>query len=153
MPPHVTMEEAHWGVKMSDVLLFTASLAATVLGLLASWRFARARGAASGLRGAAWSLVPMGFYLTGLTGFLASLAFNPARWTGVALLGLAGLLYVVSGVKLRSPARPRRVESGGGRPAVAPSPRGGASAPSPAGADGLDDDMKEIEEILRRRGI
>ncbi|WP_106403634.1 hypothetical protein [Actinocorallia populi] len=140
---------------MSDVLLFTASLAVTVLGLLASWRFARSRGAASGLRGAAWSLVPLGFYLTGLTGFLASLALNPARWAGVAVLGLAGVLYVVSGVKLRSRTGgpragepgPRRVEAGG-RPAAAPAPRGGQSV-----GDGMDDDMKEIEEILRRRGI
>lgn len=135
---------------MSDVLLFTVSLAATVLGLLASWRFARSRGTASGLRGAAWSLVPLGFYLTGLTGFLASLALNPARWAGVAVLGLAGVLYVVSGVRLRSRAAeagPRRVAPAERRGA-APAPRGGAAL-----GDGMDDDMKEIEEILRRRGI
>ncbi|GAA2730896.1 hypothetical protein [Actinocorallia aurantiaca] len=136
---------------MSDVLLFSISLAVTVLGLLASWRAARSRGLPSGLRGAAWSLVPLGFYLTGLTAFLSSLVLNPTRWTGVAVLGLAGVLYVVSGVKLRSRAQPgpRRVEAGGR--GAAPVPRGGASAS--AGAGGMDDDMKEIEEILRRRGI
>ncbi|MEO3784314.1 hypothetical protein ABGB12_13345 [Actinocorallia sp. B10E7] len=139
---------------MSDVLLFTISLAVTVLGLLASWRAARRRGLPSGLRGAAWSLVPLGFYLTGLTGFLSSLVLNPTRWTGVAVLGLAGVLYVVSGVKLRSGTQPgpRRVEAGG-RPGAAPVPRGRASAPVSGAAGDLDDDMKEIEEILRRRGI
>ncbi len=136
---------------MSDVLLFTVSMAATALGLLASWGFARRRGAASGLRGAAWSLVPLGFYLTGLTGFLASLVLNPTRWVGVAVLGIAGICYVTSGVKLRARGkggdRGRQVEPG--RPAPAPVPRGRGG-----GADaGLGDDMAEIEEILRRRGI
>ena len=137
---------------MSDVLLFTISLAVTVLGLLASWRAARSRGLPSGLRGAAWSLVPLGFYLTGLTAFLGSLALSPTRWTGVAVLGLAGVLYVVSGVKLRSRAQsgPPRVEAGGR--SAAPVPRGGASAPAGAAGE-MDADMKEIEEILRRRGI
>ncbi|MDX6744300.1 hypothetical protein [Actinocorallia sp. A-T 12471] len=134
---------------MSDALLFTVSMAVTVLGLLASWRVGRSRGAASGLRGAAWSLVPLGFYLTGLTGFLASLVFSPAKWAGVAVLGLAGVMYVVSGVRLRATGgggtkAPRAVPGNAQAPAV-----GGGKRPAPP----IDDEMAEIEEILRRRGL
>ncbi|ROO88460.1 hypothetical protein EDD29_6129 [Actinocorallia herbida] len=131
---------------MSDALLFTVSLAVTVVGLLASWRVGRSRGGASGMRGAAWSLVPIGFYLTGLTGFLASLVFSPLKWAGVAVLALAGTLYVVSGARLRASGgkAPRQVPGASAPPAV----RGGAKQ-----APQVDDDMAEIEEILRRRGL
>ncbi|GAB3664035.1 hypothetical protein GCM10027589_27950 [Actinocorallia lasiicapitis] len=131
---------------MSDALLFAISLAVTALGLFGSWRAARTRGLASGARGAAWSLVPLGFYLTGLTEFLSELVLSPAKWAGVALLGVSGVLYVVSGVKLRTPAAPKDVKPRS-RPAV--------SGPSGASADpaNLGDDLGDIEEILRRRGI
>ncbi|MCD0450124.1 hypothetical protein LO762_13110 [Actinocorallia sp. API 0066] len=145
---------------MSDALLFTVSLAVTVLGLLASWRVGRGRGAASGLRGAAWSLVPLGFYLTGLTGFLASLVFSPAKWAGVVVLALAGVLYVVSGVRLRSSAgRPGRAGRTGGAHGGEPRRAGAGAQPPAVGgaarrpAPPIDDEMAEIEEILRRRGI
>jgi len=147
---------------MSDVLLFTMSLAATVLGLLGSWAAYRRRGAASGMRGAAWSMVPMGAYLTGLTKFLADLAFSPVKWAGVALFGLGALLYVVSGVMLRSgsPAEdePRR-KSAPKAPNSAPN-----SAPKAASkgelesrrttpGSAVDPDLAEVEQILKNRGI
>lgn len=127
-------------------MLFALSLTATVLGLLASWGVSRRRGAASGMRGAAWSLVPMGFYLTGLTAFLSGLVFSPLKWAGVVVLGLAGVLYLVSGVSLRTPRAARAPrETGPSRARQVPGP-----AAPPAKAD---DDMADIEEILRRRGI
>lgn len=141
---------------MSDVLLFTISLAATVLGLLGSWAAFRRRGAASGMRGAAWSLVPMGAYLTGLTKFLADLAFSPVKWAGVAVLGLGALLYVASGVMLRKGSA---VEGGPRRKAEPKSAPKGAAAPGeierrkPAGGAAADPDLAEIEQILKNRGI
>ncbi|GAA3203902.1 hypothetical protein [Actinocorallia longicatena] len=128
---------------MSDALLFTISLAITALGLFASWGAAKRRGTASGLRGAAWSLVPLGFYLTGLTEFLSDLVFSPVKWAGVVTLGAAGALYVVSGVKLRTPKEPRQARPGE-RPAVSRGQKPDAN---------LGDDLGDIEEILRRRGI
>lgn len=133
---------------MSDVLLFSASLAVTVLGLLASWAVYRRRGAGSGARGAAWALVPLGFYLTGLTEFLTELVFSPVKWAGVAVLGLAGVLYVVSGVKLRSSAdvpKPQKQTRAAPKRAAVQRPQQAQS--------GLDDDLGDIEEILKRRGI
>lgn len=144
---------------MSDFFLFSISLAVTVLGLVGSWAAARRRGAASGLRGAAWSLVPLGAYLTGLTKFLSDLVFSPVKWAGVVVLGLGAVLYMTSGVMLRRGGGEAEVDSGrapsgGGRKAA---PKGG-SAGAPAGAveqrkAAVDPDLAEIEQILKNRGI
>src|SRR5262249_7774665 len=104
---------------MSDFFLFTISLAVTVLGLVGSWAAVRRRGIASGMRGAAWPTVPLPRYLTGLTKFLADLAFSPVKWVGVALFGLGAVLYVTSGAMLR--------RGGGDRKEVA-EPKGEARA-------------------------
>lgn len=153
---------------MSEAMLFAISLAITVFGLVASYRSARRRGLASGMRGAAWSLVPLGATMTGVTKFATDLVFSPMKWAGVVLAGLAVVLYMVSGVMLRRGVnegpqeQPAVGESGrkarkagrkgadgsGARPAVGPS----SPAARPADA-GLDPDLADIEEILRRRGI
>ncbi|MFD0777066.1 cellulose synthase, partial [Streptomonospora algeriensis] len=83
--------------------------ALTLVGLIVSWVLWRRRGAASGLRGVAWSLLPLAAGLMGLmtilwrlvtdlVGFFVSLAFNPIVWAGVVVAGLAVVLWVVSGV-------------------------------------------------------
>src|ERR1700736_3581754 len=95
------------------------SLTITAAGLLMSWGAYKRRGLASGLRGAAWSLVPMAGYLTGLTGFVVGLALDPVRWLGVILAGLAAVLYVTSGVMLR------RQGGDGGKRAAEPSVESG----------------------------
>jgi hypothetical protein len=143
---------------MSDAMLFAISLAITALGLVASYGVAKRRGTASGLRGAAWSVVPLAATLTGVTEFVTDLVFSPAKWVGVALAGLAVVLYVVSGAMLR-----RGAADGGGRRGVA-GPLGGAprgqaggarqrAVEKSSGAPAMDPDLQEIEEILRRRGI
>jgi hypothetical protein len=137
---------------MSDFLLFSISLAVTVLGLAGSWAAVRRRGAASGLRGAAWSLVPLGAYLTGLTRFLVDLAFSPVKWAGVIILGLGAVLYMTSGVMLRRGAGTETVSDGPRKPAEAPS----CTTPKRAvesRKDAVDPDLAEIEQILKNRGI
>jgi hypothetical protein len=143
---------------MNDVVLFSVSLAITVLGLVGSWRVGRRRGIASGMRGAGWSLVPMAAYLTGFTEWVTGLVFNPLKWAGVALLGLAGVLYVVSGVMLRRDigTGAGAVERGAGagkRPAAAAEGRRPAGAVEQRQAEAADPDLAEIENILRKRGI
>lgn len=136
---------------MGDFFLFSISLGITVLGLVASWRVARRRGVASGMRGAAWSLVPMAAYLTGFTEWMTGLVFNPVKWAGVAVLGLAGVLYVVSGVMLRRGAGSAGVEVGdGGKATEGTRAKGEVERPQQAAAD---PDLAEIENILRKRGI
>ena len=156
----------------------------TGLGLVLSYLVMRRRGIGSGLRGAAWSLLPMAAYLTGSTAmfwkmgvaigdFAKGFVFSSQVWSGVALAGLAVVLFIVSG-----PLRRRRVQRGqdkpaaesgaaartlpaarGGQLATRPDPAAPAKAPVPAkgrkarnsGDD--DDDLGDVADILRRHGI
>ncbi|MGV9326164.1 cellulose synthase [Streptosporangium sandarakinum] len=105
----------------------------TGVGLLLSFLGMRRRGVLAGLRGVAWSLLPLAAYLTGalptlwrigtaVVGFVTGVALNPTVWAGVALAGLSAVLFVVTGA-----VRGRRLRtSGSGRAAEAPA--GGAGA-------------------------
>lgn len=162
---------------MPGELTWTAGLVLggglTLVGLVISFVVWRAKGAASGLRGVAWSLLPLAAALIGLMsavwqfvmsvfGILVGLLFNPAVWAGVVLAGLAVVLYVVSGV-MRSRGvgtRPRAAESAsakGGGPSESTAGQGakgqvGSAAKGSGGADDLSD-LGDIEELLRKRGI
>jgi hypothetical protein len=139
----------------------------TLLGLIASWLAWRRRGAAAGLRGVAWSLLPLAAYLTGviellwrfgsaIASFATSFVFSLRVWSGVAVAGLALVLFVVSG-GLRSRAA-RKKAATQPQPAAGPAPV--ARAAKPAAVTGgkathppADDDFSDVEQILRRRGI
>jgi hypothetical protein len=178
----------------------------TGLGLVLSYLAMRRRGLRSGLRGAAWSLLPMAAYLTGaiemfwkmgaaIGDFAKGFVFSDRVWSGIGLAGLSVVILVVSG------GVRRRGKRGGDTRAVAPGTRTQpAAAGQNAGALGsgmlnsgalgsgalttrsqaaavpvavpasqqaagrrgagkaapgadADDDMQDIEDILRRRGI
>ncbi|WP_435111064.1 cellulose synthase [Nocardiopsis synnemataformans] len=153
----------------------------TLVGLVISFFVWRAKGAASGLRGVAWSLLPLAAGLIGLMnavwqfamsifGILVGLLFNPAVWAGVALTGLAVVLYVVSGVmrardvgtrpgRAKEPKEPKAAGGAGSaaEPGAAPAaPQAkGTVGPAPKKAGAADDlsDLDDIEELLRKRGI
>jgi hypothetical protein len=124
-------------------------LTLTVLGLVASFLLWRRRGAASGLRAAAWSLLPLAAGLTGTLRLLwdvadsvvtwaTRLVFSPVVWLGIVLAAVSVVLFVLSGV-LRRRTPSRRAVSGAperGRPAVSG-----------------DDDMADIEALLKKHGI
>lgn len=95
-----------------DIAWFPLCAGLTVLGLIATWLAWRRRGAASGLRLGAWSLLPLVAYLTGIVsvlweigtaiaGWAASFVVSPTVWAGVGLAGLAVVGFVVSGVLKR----------------------------------------------------
>ncbi|WP_245646267.1 cellulose synthase [Nocardiopsis trehalosi] len=152
--------------------------ALTVAGLIVSWVVWRRRGPAAGLRGIAWSLIPLAAGLMGLmailwglaadlAGFFAGLVFNPVVWAGVAVAALAVVLWVVSGV-MRSRGVGTRGRAAAPRGAAGPkatAPRGAAppiAAPGPAAgrrpapgtpAGRKDDDLDDIEALLRKHGI
>ncbi|NRQ30466.1 cellulose synthase [Nonomuraea sp. NN258] len=146
----------------------------SIAGLVLSFLAFRRRGAAAGLRMAAWALLPVAAYLTGAlsalwtigataVGFVTGLVFNPLVWAGVAVAGLSVVLFVVSGVlRGRRPAggRPKREPAAVEQPGKAgPAERKKtpAAAPAPAvaapKARANDDDFSDIEDILKRRGI
>ncbi|MDE3725325.1 cellulose synthase [Nocardiopsis sp. N85] len=148
----------------------------TLVGLVISFLVWRAKGAASGLRGVAWSLVPLAAGLLGLMaavwqfalsilGILLGLIFNPIVWAGVALTGLAVVLYVVSGVmKARGVGtRGRATTPEDGTPAAGgagTAPAAGAAAsrqvggaPKGGAKQGDPSDFGDIEDLLRKHGI
>jgi cytochrome c oxidase assembly factor CtaG len=152
----------------------TTCLIVTIVGLiLSAWAW-RAKGLRSGLRGAAWSLLPIVMYLTGairlvghlgsaIVTFAGSFVFSPKAWLGVILFFVAALLFLVTGgipllqrgrnrERRRKEKEARRARGNDGRPqsAAAPATRSQADAPH---ATQSTDDMSDVEEILRRRGI
>jgi hypothetical protein len=143
-------------------------LTLTVVGLLLSAVVWKRRGPASGLRGVAWSLLPLAAGLTGtlrLAGDIARavghwatrLVFSPVVWSGVVLAGISVVLFVVSGTmrsrgigtRGRKPAAGLPAERSS-KPASTPGSRAKAGGGRPAVQD---EDMDDIEAILRKHGI
>ena len=138
---------------MTDTAIFAISLGVTLLGLVISWGVYRRRGAGTGLRGVSLSLIPLAAWMTGVTEFFVDLAFSPVKWAGVAVAGLAVLLYLTSGAMISRRAGAAgggKAAEGGGR-ASAKGSRGRKAVEGPAA--GGDPEMAEIEQILRNRGI
>ena len=85
------------------------ALVLTILGAAYSWFAYRRRGPAVGLRGLAWTLVPVAAWLTGtlklaanilndVIDWAARLVFSPTVWLGIIVAGIAVALWVVSGL-------------------------------------------------------
>lgn len=151
----------------NDLTLLPFCVGLTLLGLIGSWAAWRRRGLASGVRGVAWSLLPVSLYLTGLlevlwdvvksvSNWVTNLIFSPGVWAGVALFGVSVVLYVVSGVakgrgagkeKATKP-QPANLTSSGPTPAAEVLP-----AKTPKAAKAPEAEFDEIEDILKRHGI
>lgn len=141
--------------ELDDATWQALGLTLTLLGLLASVLVWRRRGAAAGLRGVAWSLLPLAAALTGTLRLLWRLAdavadwavrlvFSPFVWLGLVLAATSAVLFVVSGV-LRRRGRPPAVR----RRAAA----GEVTATRSAGPPAADDDLADIEALLKKHGI
>lgn len=135
----------------------------TLLGLVATVVLWRRRGAVSGLRMLAIALLPAAAYLTGtlrlvweigdaVLRWATRLVLSPSVWVGIALAGTSVLLLLMTGVLRRRGADQRRKpvldSERSQRPASAPDSTGGR-----AGDGGDDDEMADIEAILKRHGI
>jgi hypothetical protein len=139
----------------------------TMLGLGASAVLWSRRGAVSGLRGVAWSLLPLAAGLTGVlrlgweitdsvVSWAARLVFSPMVWLGLVVAAVSLVLFVVTGFasRRRGPeakpaARPAKQKK------ALPSDRSTppATAQGAGGAGTAGDDMDDIEAILRKHGI
>ena len=133
---------------MEDVTWAALTLTLTLLGGIWTWRAFRRRGVATGLRGAGFTLLPAAAWLTGtlelfteiggsVADWATHLVLSPVVWAGIVLAGLSVVLLGAS-----SALRARGV---GGK--ELPRPARSASTEPP------DDDLADIEAILRRRGI
>jgi len=138
---------------VNDVTWYVFGLMLTVVGLFLSYRAYQKNGLAAGTRGVAWSLLPLAAALTGtleLAGdltdeighFLVHLVFDPFVWIGIVLGGTSVALFVASGwLGARAGKRPE-----GGDPELPLTPSRKPAAP-------VDEDMADIEAILRKHGI
>lgn len=151
---------------MDDVTWQVLTAVLTMGGLALSALAWKRRGVASGIRGVAWSLIPLAAFLTGTLRLLweigdavatwaVRLVFSPFVWLGIVVAGVSATLFVVSsfmrrrGVGVRSGSR-GRVRSGKDKQAL-PSPSRGSG--EPAGSSAGDDDLADIEAILKKHGI
>jgi hypothetical protein len=141
-------------------------LTLTLLGMILSFLIWKRRGAAAGLRGVAWSLLPAAAGLTGtlrllwqigdsVVNWAVRLVFSPVVWLGIVLAGVSAVLFGVSAA-MRSRGAGSAPERKPG--AELPAKRSAAKAKGPAAAvkakpAGQDDDMDDIEAILRKHGI
>lgn len=124
--------------------------------------------------GVGLALVPLGLYLLGVTDLAVGGIMSIIDWAqrtvwddvmtwGAALGGAGLLLFVIAQFLPKGPRsdRPAQPQAGGSkaRPQVTgakPQPQQGAQPQgkaAPKGKDGLSDEDREIEELLRRRGI
>ena len=142
-------------------------LTLSVVGLVLSALLWKRRGAAAGLRGVAWSLLPAAAGLTGtlrlvwdigdsVVSWATRLVFSPVVWAGIVLAGVSVVLFVISGA-MRARGRGGSAKAAGSAKAVGPS---GADRQLPAKRSSRkaepavqDDDMDDIEAILRKHGI
>lgn len=146
-------------------MLLPVALAIAVLGLVLAvvlWLRGR-RGRA--LQALGFAALAIGLHLTGLLALVGAagvalarwagqLVLNPAVWTGIALLGLAVVLWFAGGALARRTRSRRTVEKTPQPAAVTqPTERTPAQRPAPAPATSTDSEFDDIEEILRRRGI
>ncbi len=145
---------------------FALAVTLTLLGAVATFLLWRRRGAASGLRMLAWTLLPAAAYLTGTLRLLGSvlqdvvdwasrLVFNPQVWLGIAVAGVSVLLFAVSAaLRNRGGGRARRAgaaeRTGAPKPGAAPQVAGKPGRPPDAS---VDEDLADIEAILKKHGI
>src|SRR5690348_8275322 len=153
----------------------------TAVGLIGSWFALRRRGPRAAARWLAWSLLPIALYLIGILqvlwrfgvaigDFFSGLAFSPKVWSGVVLVGISLVLFVVTGgLRGRSRRKRARAEPDDSQPpatrALGAAPPAAASAgmasrpkaaPVPAkrkGGAADDEDFGEVAAILKRHGI
>lgn len=156
---------------IDDTTWAALALILTILGAGFTWVAWRRRGLAAGLRGLAWTLLPVAAWLTGtlklaagivedIINWAAKLVFSPVVWLGIVVAGVAAALWVLSGVlrargigvrekdpSVRS-ARKREVSAGepaGGQPT-------GKMTAAKRNQDDIED-LDDIEAILKRHGI
>ena len=158
----------------ADTVLLPLVVGLTLLGIISTgiaWRRGR-RGRV--VQGVGLALAPVALYFSGLlrlvwngvvaiVGWAARVVFSPAVWFGLSLLALCVVLWVVGGlVARRSPRRKAQAAAKAGagstpalqaRSQAAPKQSAKKQSAVAKNAPPIDDDMAEIEALLKSRGI
>jgi hypothetical protein len=148
---------------MDDVTWAVLTVSLTVLGGIYTWFAYQRRGLAAGLKGAGITMLPLAAYLTktlqmfseivdAVADWAVSLVFSPAVWLGVVLAGLGVVLFGAGRLldgrgkgEKKGEKKPRRTKSGD----AGELPPGAKPRSEPV----VDDDLADIEAILKKRGI
>jgi hypothetical protein len=148
-----------------DTVLLPLCVGLTLLGVIATGIAWRRGNKGRVVQGVGLALAPIALYFSGVLRLLwngivavgswaAKIIFSPAVWFGLSLLGLCLVLWVVGGFLARrfpakKPAQVASTSTAGSLPAPS---RGGAKVRQPQKAP-IDEDMAEIEALLKSRGI
>jgi len=138
---------------IDDVTWYALGMMLTGGGLVWSYLRYQKYGLAAGVRTAAWALLPLALALTGtlklagqvledIGSWATHLVFSPVVWLGIVLAGVSVVLFGASALLGRrqtgkSDAKASSLPAGSGRNPATP----------------IDDDMADIEAILRKHGI
>jgi hypothetical protein len=142
---------------VNDVSWGALAMSLTVLGGIYTWWALRHRGVTAAVRAAGLTLLPIAAWLTGLLEvfgtisdaighWLTRLVFSPSVWLGMVIFFVA--FVMIGGARVFS----RRGEPEQGRSARrTSSPKAVAKTSNPDPL--IDDEMAEIQAILKKRGI
>jgi hypothetical protein len=146
-----------------DTVLLPLCVGLTLLGVIATGIAWRRGNKGRVVQGIGLALAPIAFYFSGLLRLLwnaivavgtwaSKIIFSPAVWFGLSLLGLCVVLWVVGGLIARrsSTAKGKEINSQASTNAVP-----GKKAVGKAGRTQppIDEEMAEIEALLKSRGI
>ncbi|HET9779389.1 MAG TPA: hypothetical protein VFP81_08915 [Propionibacteriaceae bacterium] len=144
-----------------DTVLLPLCVGLTLLGVIATGIAWRRGNKGRVIQGVGLALAPIALYFSGLLRLLwdAIVAFgtwaskiilSPAVWFGLSLLGLCVVLWVVGGLIGRRAQKNKAVSAESTGTAL-PATRGAAKAKQ--SAPPIDEEMAEIEALLKSRGI
>ncbi len=160
---------------MDDVSYGALAVALSLVAGTWTWLAYRKRGLGAGLMGAGITLLPIAAYLTrtlrmfgeigsAIGSWATSLVFSPVVWSGIVLAGIAVVLFGAGraieargGGKPAKPAkraRPAKVRGDERLELPGSTTPGTTTGTTPARrADPIDDDLADIEALLKNRGI
>lgn len=121
--------------------------------IVLAFRQAKSKGWAGSLQMMAVGLLLIGASAVGIVGFLAGIVLNPLKWLGVVAMGLGAVLFI-AGQRLEGKrglaGRDKSEDETSSKKSAKPKEVEDKKQDSAAGTD---DDMSDIEDILRRHGI
>jgi len=149
-----------------DTVLLPLCVGLTLLGVIATGVAWRRGNRGRVVQGVGLALAPIALYFSGLLRLLwdgvmavgswaSAIILSPAVWFGLALLGLCVVLWVVGGVAARRSSgakKSKTVPTAGAKTALPAKGKPAAKTTSRQPAP-IDDDMAEIEALLKSRGI
>lgn len=150
----------------ADTVLLPLSVGLALLGIIFTGIAWRRADKGRVVQGVGLTLAPIALYLTGLlqivwravvdvVAWAGRLIFSPMVWIGLILLAVCVVLWVVGGVLARRTVSRPRVDRGQSKAVSRPdkTSASGRRGSAPQQAAPVDDDMAEIEAILKSRGI